>query len=650
MGDMNVRQSSSRSDMMNFMHHLLRDIKALEIMLEQRIFESGIHRVGAEQEIALIDSSYRPAPKNIEVLEKLNDPDFTHELSRFNLEVNLPPFEFTGTVFRDMEKLLQQKLQQLSDALKEEQMDYVLSGILPSIRLTDMHLDNLTPVKRYFALNDILNKLRGSDYEFRIEGMDELITKHDSFIFESCNTSFQVHYQVEANEIVDKYNWALAISGPVMSICTNSPYLFGKRLWRETRIALFQQSTDTRTANQLSREEAPRVLLGNGWVEKSIAELFKEDVARYRPLVSAEIEEDSLEKLQNDEVPKLRALNLHNGSIYKWNRVCYGITDGKPHLRIENRYIPAGPTVQDEIANMAFWLGLMHGMPDEYRNLNKKFDFDIVKVNFMKACRMGMGGLFRWVNNEVYSAQDLVTEVLIPIAKDGLDKAGVSKKDSEKYLKIIHERTKTGRSGSQWMIDSVVNMKNRGTKEEKMIAITAGMAKRQKANRPVHRWGLAKIDEAGSWVNRYWRIDQIMTREVYTVNQDDLIDLVPNVMNWQNIRHVIVENEAGTMVGLLTSGTLVSHYSACLMSEKHPTRVKQIMIKNPISIQEDALTKDAISLMRKHKIGCLPVLNKKKELVGIVTEHDFVNVADHFLQEFLKEYDAGGNGDSDRKS
>jgi predicted transcriptional regulator len=200
------------------------------------------------------------------------------------------------------------------------------------------------------------------------------------------------------------------------------------------------------------------------------------------------------------------------------------------------------------------------------------------------------------------------------------------------------------------MIDSAQNMRNRGTKEEKMIALTAGMAKRQKANRPVHRWGLAKIDEAGSWVNRYWRIDQIMTREVYTVNQNDLIDLVPNVMNWQNIRHVIVENDKGTMVGLLTSGTLVSHYSACLMSEKNPTRVKQIMIKNPISIQEDALTKDAISLMRKHKIGCLPVLNKKKELVGIVTEHDFVNVADHFLQEFLKEYDAGGNGDSDTKS
>jgi predicted transcriptional regulator len=244
----------------------------------------------------------------------------------------------------------------------------------------------------------------------------------------------------------------------------------------------------------------------------------------------------------------------------------------------------------------------------------------------------------------------LVTEVLLPIAKDGLNKAGISQKDSERYLKIIYERTKTGKSGSQWMIDSAQNMKNRGTKEEKMIALTAGMAKRQKTNRPVHRWGLAKIDEAGSWINRYWRIDQIMTREVYTVNQNDLIDLVPNVMNWQNIRHVVVENEKGSLVGLLTSGTLVSHYSACLMSEKHPSKVKQIMIKNPITIQEDALTKDAISLMRKHKIGCLPVLNKKKELVGIVTEHDFVNVADHFLQEFLKEYDAGGNGDSNTQS
>jgi len=184
------------------------------------------------------------------------------------------------------------------------------------------------------------------------------------------------------------------------------------------------------------------------------------------------------------------------------------------------------------------------------------------------------------------------------------------------------------------MIDSVLQMKNKGTREEAMIALTAGIAKRQKRNRPVHTWSMAKIDEAGSWVNRYWRIDQIMTRNLYIVQDDDMIDLVPNIMNWKNIRHVLVENNKGVLVGLLTSGTLVHYYSSKMNDEKD-VLVKDVMIKKVITISPDTLTKDAIGLMRKHKIGCLPVVSEDKHLLGIVTEHDFVNVADHFLQEFM---------------
>ncbi len=637
MGEKNVRQESTAGELKQFMKHLIKDIRALEIMIDRGMIEEGIHRIGAEQELCLIDKSYRPAPRALEMLEKLNHEKFTHELSRFNLEVNLDPAEFKGGCLRQMEDQLRNCLECLRKELEPHELDYILVGILPSIRLSDMTLDNLTPLPRYFALNDRLSDLRGEAYEFRIEGTDELITKHDSLMFESCNTSFQIHFQVGAEDFTSYYNWAQAITGPVLSACTNSPLLFGRRLWRETRIALFQQSTDTRSNHQYTREDAPRVLLGNSWLNGSIVDLYKEDIARYRVLISSEIDEDSLEQLKEGAIPNLSALKMHNGTIYKWNRACFGATNGIPHLRIENRYIPSGPSVLDEMANMAFWLGLMHGMPEEYRNLHETHDFDTVKANFNRACRMGMGSMFRWLDGKVYSAHDLILQILIPLAKDGLRKAKIHEKDITRYLKVIEGRVESGMSGSQWILDSFDKLKNTGTKDEIMLAITAGIARRQKKNTPIHKWSLSKIGEAGSWINRYWRIDQIMSVNLITVNENDLLDIVPNIMNWRQIRHVLVENDKNELVGLLTSGNLIHYYSTRLTDETQEALVKDVMIKKPICVTPDTLTKDAISLMRKHKIGCLPVVRSKKELIGIVTEHDFVNVADHFLQEFLKE-------------
>ena len=634
MGEQNVNSKMDQERRKIFMRNLFNDIKALEVMIDRDMMEKDITRIGAEQELCLIDKHFRPAPKSMDILDLVDDPKLTHELSKFNMEINLDPRVFSGSALSDMETELLKSLGDLRKTLTKEELDYILVGILPTIRQNDMTLDMLTPMPRYFALNKTLTDLRGSDYEFRIEGMDELICKHESFMFESCNTSFQIHYQCEADEFISKYNWAQAISGPVLSICTNSPFLFSKRLWRETRIALFQQSVDTRGTHQLQREEYPRVFFGDKWLESHVADIFKKDVARYRVVINADIDSDSLQDLENEIIPDLKALRMHNGTIYKWNRACYGITNNKPHLRIENRYIPSGPSVIDEIANTAFWLGLMHGMPDKYKNLPSLQDFEQSKINFAKACRMGMGTLFRWVDDQVYSSYDLTLKVLLPIAESGLKKAGIKEEDINRYLKVIEGRVSKGRSGSQWMIDSSMSMKNKGTREETMIALTAGIAKRQKRNRPVHTWSIAKIDEAGSWVNRYWRIDQIMTRNLCIVQEDDMIDLVPNIMDWKNIRHILVENPKNELVGLLTSGSLV-HYYSTKMDKDDDVMVKDIMIKNPIKIKQDMLTKDAIALMRKHKIGCLPVITDDYHLIGIVTEHDFVNVADHFLQEFM---------------
>jgi CBS domain-containing protein len=292
--------------------------------------------------------------------------------------------------------------------------------------------------------------------------------------------------------------------------------------------------------------------------------------------------------------------------------------------------------VIDEMANAALWLGLMHGMPKEYEKIHLKTDFEVVKANFIRGAKMGMGSMFRWVNDKVYSAQDLVLKEFIPIAKEGLTKAGIRPKDISRYMDVIQERAETGKSGSQWILDSFNTLKKKGTKEEAIVATTAGIVKRQKSNKPVAKWSKAKIDEAGTWTNRYWRIDQIMSRNLYTVQEDDLVDLAPNIMSWKEIQHLPVENEKGEFVGLLTVLELLRYYAGMRNDEELVT-IGNIMQRKVLTVSEETSTIEAISLLRKHKLSCLPVLNAASKLVGIVTERDFVNVADHFLQEFVQE-------------
>ena len=627
---------TSKAALQNFTHHLLQDIKAMELMISNNRFEKGITRIGAEQEICLVDSAFRPAPLAQEILDELkDDKQITNELPKFNLEINLSPLEFNGKCLSQMEKELKDKLKKIYDTAKKFDVDLVLAGILPTIRQSDLKLENMTPNPRYLALNKTLFDMRGSSYDFRIHGTDELLTKSDTIMFETCNTSFQVHYQVSPAEFVSAYNWAQIITAPVLAAATNSPLLLGKRLWRETRIALFQQATDTRRSSAYLREQESRVLFGNDWIYKSVVELFKEDAARHRVLIASEIVEDSLTVLNEGRIPKLKALQLHNGTVYKWNRPCYGIMNGKPHLRIENRVLPSGPTVIDEMANTAFWLGLMHGRPKEYDNIHKKLDFDLVKTNFFRAAQMGMGTAFKWIGKRPITVQDLILKELLPIAKEGLKKANIRPADINRYMDVIEERTKTGRTGSQWMLDSYNDLKNKGTQDEAIVALTAGMAKRQKRNIPVHKWSISKMNEAGSWINRYWRIDQIMSKNLYTVKSDDLIDMATNLMSWKNISSIPVENDNHELVGLITYMELIKYYSTHPFEKRKKLLIKDIMIKNPVSIKSDMLTKDAINIIRKNNVHSLPVIEGQNILVGIVTEHDFVNVSDHFLQEFL---------------
>jgi CBS domain-containing protein/gamma-glutamylcysteine synthetase len=636
MGKNTGKLYAGKKQLTRFMHLLINDIKALEKMLAADMFEKNIQRIGAEQELCLLDKAWRPAPMIMRVLEELKDDHFTTEHSQYNLEINLEPLEFTGNCFSKLENSLKRHLSKVEKAVKRLNGEIILVGILPTIRRSDLKIENLTPLKRYHLLGDIMRKLRGGPFEFRIEGADELITKHDSIMFEGCNTSFQVHFQVSPDAFVNSYNWAMAISGPVLAACTNSPILLGKRLWHETRIALFQQSVDSRSSIDDLREKSSRITFGNSWVRKSIAEIFQEDIARYRVVIGTEIKEDSLKSLDKGKIPALEALQTHNGTVYKWNRACYGITDGKPHLRIENRILPAGPTVVDEIANAAFWLGLMNGIPKKYDDVAGAMEFDIAKLNFTRAAQTGIESHFRWFGGKLVAADKLIFNELLPISRDGLEKARIAPEEIDHFLGIVEERVRRKRTGAKWILNSFANLRKQNEIYEACVAITAGIVHRQKIGDPVSKWTLAEIEEAGQWVNRYWKVEQIMSTDLFTVQEGDSVYFAANIMNWKKLRYIPVEDEDGRLLGLLTQRAILEYYSAHPKPESKPVSISEIMLKNPLTVTPDTLSLDALMTMRKSGVGCLPVIRDDR-LVGLLTEHNFLNFSEHNIEQLIEE-------------
>lgn len=638
MAESNTKLIASEEERRSYMNHLLSDIEAFEQMLSSDIFEKDVKRIGAEQEMVFVDNAYRPAFIGPEINQALNKDFITTEYARFNIEVNADPIPFRGRCLSEMKKNLADKIHLVVEEAKKYDAEILFTGILPTIRKSDTTIDSITPEPRYRALLESVNFQRGRRYEFNIKGLDELISRDNPSTFGGCMTSLQIHLQTDVDNIIDQYNWAQLIAAPTLACATYSPLFLGKRLWHETRIALLKQTTDTRKPYSNTKNEEARVSFGNAWINDSIVEIYHDDIATYKAHLTKDMHEQPKEVLEAGQVPKLEALCFHNGTVYRWNRVCYGSTEGKPHLRIENRVLPAGPTLEDEIANAAFWLGLMNGMPERYKNLQQKMPFDEVKNNFLKAARLGIEVQFQWLDEKMVSAQELILEELLPIAHAGLEAAGIDAEEAKHYLGIIEQRTRSGHTGSRWILNSYNHLIPNSTPDEAMIAITAGMLERQKQDIPVHNWTLADAREAGSWKNRFWHVEQIMTSTLYTVEEDDIVNFATHIMTWKNIGHIPVEKN-GKLTGLITKDSIIAYTASHQGEDMSQLAVKEIMLKELITATPDMQVLEAIQLIIKNSISCLPVVEKGK-LVGIVTEHDFVRVSHHLYQELLKNSNA----------
>ena len=639
MGDHDVERGSEEQNLRSFMRALLRDVRALELMLDAPVeFFDHAGRIGAEQEMFLVDDAGRPAPKAMEILQDLTDPRFVTELARYNLEANLTPREFDGDCLSRLEGEMDECMAMAELAARKHGAHTFLCGILPTLRQEDLTLSNMAPNPRYFALNDAVRALRGGDFHFRIKGLDELELVHDNVMVESANTSFQIHFQVSPETFAPMYNLAQAVAGPVLASAVNSPLLLGKRLWQETRVAVFQQSIDARSAGQAARGHRPRVDFGERWLKHSVLEIFREDIARFRVVLAANIEEDSLDALAQGRVPTLKALRLHNGTVYRWNRPCYGISaNGRPHLRIEMRALPAGPSLADEVSNAAFFYGLLAALSREIGDISTVMDFDDAKSSFFAAARHGLNAQLTWLGGKTYPAPVLILDELLPIARAGLKSANILEADIDRYLGILEDRVRAGQTGSQWALRSMVRLGSTMPLDQRLRSVTCAARKYQEARQPVHTWASASQSDASDWFHSYQTVGQFMTTDLFTVRPSDLVDLAASVMTWEHIRHVPVENDEGQLVGLVSHRSLLRLLAdGARDRDAEPITVARIMKATPVTATPETPTLRAMELMREHKVGCLPVLRGGK-LVGLVTEKDLIRVAALLLEQHLKQ-------------
>ncbi|MBT8264458.1 MAG: CBS domain-containing protein [Muriicola sp.] len=615
MGEHQVNKITNTEEKTIYIDQLLKDIEALDHMLKQGMFENQPIHIGAEQEFCLVNDIWEPSDLGVEILAEIKDKHFTSELNRYNLELNLDPVKLEGTSFSDLHDKLNELMEKAKEAAAKHDAKIILTGILPTVSERHLDYEYMTPVKRYVVLNDAIKSIRQDDIELHIKGVDEVNLHHDTILYEGCNTSFQSHLQIDPSDFMDTYNWAQAIAGPVLSICTNSPLLIGKELWEETRIALFTQSVDTRASTFILNEKESRVGFGNDWVTGTITDFYKEAVVNFRSLITTTFETDSMAQIKKGEIPKLTALSLHNGTTYRWNRLCYGITNGAPHVRIENRYIPSGPTTEDEIANMMFWVGLMHGRPKELDAIHEKMDFKDIKSNFFNAARYGMAAQFYW-DGKLISSQNLLLDHFLPMAYRGLYSMDVAPKDAEHYLSVIERRIRTN-SGSRWMVNAFRKLTAEKPVPEALKSLVATMYERQEKKYTIDAWRLPRGDEFETPEDRVCVGDRMSTK-IITAQNIDSLELVLKMMLWRDIHHTPILNNNLDLVGLLTWTDVQKYLGDPKLSKQG---ISDIMQKEVITAHPDMLLEEAKNLMIEKNIGCLPVM-KEERLIGIITSND----------------------------
>jgi gamma-glutamyl:cysteine ligase YbdK (ATP-grasp superfamily) len=477
----------TREDRQRYREKVRRCLDVFAKMLAESRFDSERRSMGLEIELNLTDSNGDPAMNNAQVLAMMADPDFQTELAQFNIEINIPPARLTGAVFSELEPGIRKSLNHADDVANKTDTNVVMTGILPTLRPEHLTEHTLSANPRYRLINEQVFAARGEDLHIAIDGVERLSTYADTIAPEAACTSVQLHLQVNPETFAAHWNASQAIAGVQLALAANSPFFFGKELWAETRIALFEQATDTRSDELKAQGVRPRVWFGERWIT-SIFDLFEENVRYFPSLLPIVDEEDPVEVLQRGDVPQLAELRLHNGTIYRWNRPIYDVHKGRPHLRVENRCLPAGPTVVDVLANAAFYYGLVKVLADSERPVWSQMSFSAAEENFHNGAKNGIDARIYWPGVGEVPATELVLRRLLPMAHEGLQEWGVDAVDRDRLLGVIEGRCLTGRNGAQWQSATFHRCFEERDRPEALREMMREYVDHMHSNEPVHTW------------------------------------------------------------------------------------------------------------------------------------------------------------------
>ena len=385
----------SGEDRRRYRDKVRRSLDVFARMLRERLFEENPSTVGQEIELNLVDEHGMPSMRNAAALDAIASPAWATEVGQFNLEINVPPRTLDGDALATLEAELRSELNSADVRAPTVGSRLVMVGILPTLTEHDVVEESMSANERYKVLNEQIFAARGEDMRIEIEGAEQLLTHTDSITPESACTSVQLHIQVSPDAFADYWNAAQSIAAVQVALAANSPYLFGRQLWHETRITLFEQATDTRSDELKEQGVRPRVWFGERWIT-SVFDLFEENLRYFPALLPICEDEDPRAVLDAGAIPELAEMSLHNGTIYRWNRPVYGIVAGRPHLRVENRVLPAGPTIADVIANAAFYYGLVRTLAEADRPIWTQLSFATAAENLHEAARYGLDAHLYW--------------------------------------------------------------------------------------------------------------------------------------------------------------------------------------------------------------------------------------------------------------
>lgn len=484
------RAEFTPDDEERFSARLRESLDALGQVLARPGFGAGPPRIGMELEMSIVDDACRPLPRNEEVLERAGIDRLDVELNRFNVEFNSRPLALRGDAFSAVGADLRQGLTHTADAAATVGGRVAIVGILPTLRESDLQRDALTDRFRFHALSSRIRQIRQAPFHVRVDGAEPVDITCDDVTLEGANTSLQVHLQVPPDRYARVFNAVQLATGPVLGLCGNSPFLVGRRCWQETRVALFRQAVDDRSPD--GRWRAARVSFGHGWTRAGALELFAESVALHAALLPVVGDEDPLRAARDGGIPSLDELRLHHGTVWRWNRAVYEPA-GDGSVRIELRALPAGPTVEDMVANAALLVGASLAMADETEWMTAAMPFRYAEYNFMEAARRGLDATFLWPARRAPSPRPVgaarLLGLLIDAADDGLASVGVDREEREHYLGIARARLANGQTGARWQERGVAARERAGGRDAALAGMLDEYLGRSRDGAPVHSWG-----------------------------------------------------------------------------------------------------------------------------------------------------------------